>query len=244
MIALLSPAKTLNEDPVFVAKTRPRFLSQANELAELLKEKDVQDLMELMHLSENLAVQNVHRYQKFQKMNTKAAGWLYRGDVYRGLAIEELSSEDLAWAMDHVRILSGLYGLLKLSDGIRPHRLEMGTRLANPKGATLYDFWGTTIAKALKKEAPDFLVNLASQEYSKVLSPKTLELPMLDVRFLDMRKGQPKIISFYAKEARGAFARWMAQHKPKTKEDLKGFDLLDYQFAEDLSDEGTFSFLR
>lgn len=241
MLFVLSPAKSLDFDSPAstVAHTQPLFVKQAAELIALLREKSPQDIASLMGLSDALAGLNVARYQawspKFTAKNAKQAVLAFNGDVYDGLDAQTLSAEDLAWVQDHVCILSGLYGVLRPLDLMQPYRLEMGTALANARGKDLYAFWGTQIADYLQQrlaaDATPVLVNLASQEYFKSVAKKALKARVVDCVFEDFKGGQYKIISFYAKRARGLMARYCATHRVSLPEQLKGFDSEGYAFC-------------
>lgn len=165
--------------------------------------------------------------------------------MFNGLAIDEFDASDLDYAEDHLRILSGLYGILRLRDGIKPYRLEMGTRLVTDKGNDLYEFWGNKVSKELvKSPQADLLVNLASKEYSRVLHLPALPIPVLTVEFMEIRSGKPVGIPLFSKKARGLMARYMAKTKAAVKEDLKSFDYEGYTFSEELSDDWTYVFTR
>jgi cytoplasmic iron level regulating protein YaaA (DUF328/UPF0246 family) len=241
MLFVLSPAKSLNFDPVSadVPHTQPLFVKQASELIAVLKQKSPQEVASLMSLSDTLAGLNVARYaawtSKFTAKNAKQAVLAFDGDVYDGLDAKSLTTDELAWAQDHLCILSGLYGVLRPLDYMQPFRLEMGTRLVNAKGKDLYPFWGAQIADYLnlrfKGEKAPVLVNLASVEYFKSVDKKVLKARVVDCVFEDFKDGQYKIISFYAKRARGLMARYAATHRLTTPEPLQGFDLDGYAFA-------------
>jgi cytoplasmic iron level regulating protein YaaA (DUF328/UPF0246 family) len=241
MLFLLSPAKSLNFDTPAGAlpHTQPLFVRQSAELIALLRQKSPQEIASLMKLSDKLAGLNVARYQawspKFTAKNAKQAVLAFDGDVYDGLDAKSLTTQDLAWAQDHLCILSGLYGVLRPLDYMQPYRLEMGTKLANARGKDLYQFWGSQIANYLNTRlAADMtpvLVNLASQEYFKSVDKKTLRARVVDCVFEDFKDGQYKIISFYAKRARGLMARFAATQRLSLPEQLQGFDLDGYAFA-------------
>jgi cytoplasmic iron level regulating protein YaaA (DUF328/UPF0246 family) len=241
MLFLLSPAKSLNFDTPAGAlpHTQPLFVRQSAELIALLRQKSPQEIASLMKLSDKLAGLNVARYQawspKFTAKNAKQAVLAFDGDVYDGLDAKSLTTQDLAWAQDHLCILSGLYGVLRPLDYMQPYRLEMGTKLANARGKDLYQFWGSQIADYLNTRlAADMtpvLVNLASQEYFKSVDKKTLRARVVDCVFEDFKDGQYKIISFYAKRARGLMARFAATQRLSLPEQLQGFDLDGYAFA-------------
>jgi len=253
MLLVLSPAKTLDfETPCNKEASYPKFQKEALELIGVLKEKSPEDIQNLMDLSENLAELNVHRYQKFAKAKNskraKQAVYAFKGDVYLGLEAEELSDEDILYAQDHVRILSGLYGILKPLDLIQPYRLEMGTRLAFDDFRTLYAYWADKLSKELNKQAKKLrdktLVNLASQEYFKAVDLKALKMNVIDVEFLDNKNGQYKIISFFAKKARGLMAQYIIKNQVETIEGLQGFDYEGYWFDTESSTANKLIFKR
>lgn len=240
MLFLLSPAKALDYDtPVGdVPHTQPVFVKQAAALIDILKDQSPQDIASLMSLSDALASLNVARYQawrpKFTAQNSKQAVLAFNGDVYEGLDAKTLKPKDLAWAQDHVAILSGLYGVLRPLDWMQPYRLEMGTALPNGQGNTLYKFWGSQIAdylnQRLRGEAEPLIVNLASQEYFKSVDRKVLKARVVECVFEDFKGGKYKVISFNAKRARGLMTRFAVTHQIKTPKGLEGFNLEGYQF--------------
>lgn len=247
MLLVLSPAKTLDfETPCDKEASYPKFQKEALELIGVLKEKSPEEIQELMDLSENLAELNVDRYRNFAKSkNTKRAKqavYAFQGDVYQGLEAEELSNEDILYAQDHLRILSGIYGLLRPLDLIQPYRLEMGTRLAFDDHKTLYNYWADKIVsqvnRDLKKQGDQVLINLASQEYFKAIDRPALKAKVVDVDFLDFKNGKYKVISFWAKKARGLMAQYIIKHRVESVEGLQGFDSEGYLFsAEDSTDD-------
>ena len=239
MLFLLSPAKALDYDtPVdaSVPHTQPLFVKEAAALIDLLQTKSPQEVASLMDLSDKLAALNVARYQawspKFTAKNAKQAVLAFNGDVYEGLDAASLKPKDLDWAQDHVAILSGLYGVLRPLDWMQPYRLEMGTALANPKGANLYKYWGSQIAQHLNErlqgEKAPVIVNLASQEYFKSVDRKVLQARVIECVFEDYKGGKCKVISFLAKRARGLMARYAITHRVKTPQGLEGFNLEGY----------------
>lgn len=246
MLFLLSPAKALDYTrplPDKLPHTLPAFIPEAQALIDILRQRSPAEVAALMKLSDPLAALNVARYAAWQSdftaENARQALFAFNGDVYEGLDAWSLGLDDLAWAQEHVRTLSGLYGVLRPLDWMQPYRLEMGTRLANPHGSTLYAYWGSRIAQALNdqqaQEAAPVVINLASQEYFKAVDLKTLRAPVVECVFEDCKGGQYKIISFYAKRARGLMARWAIQHRVRTPEQLQGFDLEGYAFTAALS---------
>ena len=238
MLLLLSPAKSLDYDTPAgnVPHTQPLFTKQSAELIKLLRAYSPQQISELMDLSDALAGLNVARYQawtpKFTAKNSKQAVLAFNGDVYDGLDARTLQAEDLGWAQEHVCILSGLYGVLRPLDWMQPYRLEMGTSLANPKGKTLYKFWGPQIADYLNErqtgEKAPVIVNLASQEYFKAVDTKVLKARVIECVFEDWKNGQYKVISFFAKRARGLMARYVVTKRITTPKQLEKFNLDGY----------------
>lgn len=254
MLTLLSPAKTLDYDTPASTSTRsePRFLDQSSELIDLLRRYSVEEISGLMGLSEKLAALNVGRYSDWQlpfdDSNAKQAVLAFKGDVYTGLDAETLSQEDLEYSQTHLRILSGLYGVLRPLDLMQPYRLEMGTRLENPKGKDLYHYWGASLTDSLNEELATHdnktLVNLASNEYFKAVQPKQLVGELITPVFKDEKNGKYKIISFYAKKARGLMARFMIQHRIDNAEELKDFNVAGYRYSAEDSKAGTWVFTR
>lgn len=253
MIAIVSPAKSLDfENKVDAPRTKPRFFDHSKVLLETLKQKNESDLQGLMDISDNLATLNVERYQNFStrhtKQNSKQSLFAFQGDVYQGLRADDFVKEDIDFAQDHLRILSGLYGLLRPLDAIQPYRLEMGTQLKVNEFANLYEFWGDIIAKAinqdLKKQGDNILVNLASQEYFKSINKRALKATVIDIEFKDFKNGKFKIISFFAKRARGLMSRYIIKNRISDINELKGFDQEGYYFDEESSSEQHFAFKR
>lgn len=254
MYFVISPAKKLNEKKVNLTRkhTQPELLTQARQLIPVLKQLAPHDIAELMGISDKLAVQNAERFNDWQPPftleNAKQAVYLFNGDVYEGLDATTLSPEALNYIQLHLGILSGLYGLLKPLDLIQPYRLEMGTKLANEHGKDLYAFWGNTITYTVEKNmqaAHDkVLINLASQEYFKAIQPSKLSAPVITPVFKDQKNGTYKIISFYAKRARGLFVRYAAQNKISEPDQLKNFDCEDYYFDKASSTDKEWVFLR
>ena len=258
MILVISPAKALDYEtpPTTATFTQPDFLDHAAELIEVLREKSPAQIAELMSLSDPLSSLNVARYaswsRPFAPDNAKQAVLAFNGDVYEGLDAKSLSAADLAWAQDHLRILSGLYGVLRPLDLMQAYRLEMGTRLANPRGKNLYEFWGERITDELNRllareedaGSERVLVNLASDEYFKSVKPKKLKGRIVTPVFEDWKGGRYKIISFYAKRARGLMSRYVITRRIDEVEALQGFDAEGYAFAADASDADTLVFRR
>lgn len=245
MLFLLSPAKSLDFEPAAAAvpHTEPLFVNQSAKLIKVLKTKAPQEIASLMDLSDNLAALNVARYQawssKFTAMNAKQAMLAFDGDVYDGLVAKTLKPAQLNWAQDHVCILSGLYGVLRPLDWMQAYRLEMGTSLITDSGKNLYQFWGAQLSEYLNSrlamDRTPVVVNLASQEYFKAVDKKVLKARVIECVFEDWKSGQYKIISFFAKRARGLMARFAIEHKIGTPAGLKKFDVDGYQFAPEAS---------
>jgi cytoplasmic iron level regulating protein YaaA (DUF328/UPF0246 family) len=235
-----------------VPHTQPLFIPQAAELIDILKKKSPQQIASLMSLSDTLAGLNVARYQawvpKSTAKNAKQAVLAFNGDVYEGLDAKSLPVDDLKWLQDHVCILSGLYGVLRPLDYMQPYRLEMGTKLATPQGKDLYQFWGAQISDYLNvrlhKNAAPVVVNLASQEYFRAVDCKALQARVVKCVFQEYRSGQYKIISFYAKRARGLMARYAAMHRLTKPKQLEGFDAEGYAFDAAASEPDRLVFRR
>jgi cytoplasmic iron level regulating protein YaaA (DUF328/UPF0246 family) len=254
MLMLISPAKSLDETPrpekLFASESA--FLAQAQTLMRQLRELDPAALSSLMHISDDLAQLNFERNQAWLKPTSndgvsKQALLMFKGDVYQGLDASTLDQAGLDYAQAHVRILSGLYGLLRPLDLMRPYRLEMGTRFANEKGKDLYAFWGDQITECLNQtfeEAGKPIVNLASNEYFKAVKAKNLNSDVVTPIFKDLKSGQYKIVSFYAKKARGLMVRYAIDKQVEQVEDLKYFDYAGYRFAPALSNEKDWVFTR
>lgn len=254
MLMVISPAKTLDYDtpPTTLRFTQPEHLDHAQALISQLRDMSPQQIGELMHLSDKLAALNVARYgswdSDFTPGNAKQALLAFKGDVYTGLDANELTEEDLDFAQHHLRMLSGLYGVLRPLDLMQPYRLEMGTKLANPRGKDLYAFWGERISEwlneALAAQGDDVLLNLASKEYFSAVKRKALNARVIDVDFKDMKNGQYKIISFYAKKARGLMSRFVIKERVQDPEQLKDFDYDGYRYCPDSSAPDHLVFLR
>ncbi|ABM19574.1 MULTISPECIES: peroxide stress protein YaaA [Marinobacter] len=253
MLMIISPAKTLDyESPLATeTHTQPDFLDDACELIDQLKELEPHQVSNLMSISDKLGQLNAERFQTwhtpFTPDNARQAVLAFKGDVYTGLDAESFSNEDFSFAQKHLRILSGLYGLLKPLDLMQPYRLEMGTRFENTRGKDLYAFWGSKITEALNQllaSDDKVLVNLASNEYFKSVQKKHLDARLVTPQFKDWKNGQYKMISFYAKKARGLMCRYAIQNRITQADDLKGFNLDGYYFSEDQSDNNNWVFLR
>ena len=253
MLMLLSPAKTLDfETPAPTTETsKPALLREASTLAKLMKTKSEQDLAGMMKISPKLAALNHERFQTWTPARgaLKQSLFAFRGDVYQGLQADTFSTQDIRFAQKHLRMLSGLYGLLKPLDLIKPYRLEMGTRLGNQRGADLYDFWQVALAKKLLEDldsqAKPVVINLASNEYFKAVDVSALgQVQIINPVFKDTSNGRLKIISFFAKRARGAMANFVIKQRIKQPEKLKTFDTDGYQYQPDLSTETDWVFAR
>jgi cytoplasmic iron level regulating protein YaaA (DUF328/UPF0246 family) len=255
MLSIISPAKKLLEQPKIVINPASELLFQGKSttLVNLLQSMTVADIANLMSLSENLAKLNFERYQDFNfKGSTQQpsgqAIFLFQGDVYQSLDAASLTTKDLNYAQAHLAILSGLYGLVRPLDLIQPYRLEMGTKLANPAGNDLYAFWQNTVTdyinQLLENHKNPLLINLASNEYSKVVNKKNLKYPMVTVHFKETKNGQLKSIGIFAKKARGAMARYMIEHQVDSLDGLLDFTELDYRYQASLSSEKEIVFAR
>ncbi len=254
MLIVLSPAKTLdyNTAPVTDRHSMPEFLSQSKRLVDRMREFDAPALSELMSISDPLAALNVARFARWRRPlrpgSARQAVLAFAGDVYEGLSAPTLEPEALDWAQSHVRILSGLYGLLRPLDLMLPYRLEMGTRVSNERGRDLYAFWGQRLARALARELDGHehpvLINLASNEYFKAVAPKALRHRVVQPIFQEQRAGVWKVISFSAKRARGTMTRYAIEHRIEDPERLKAFDGEGYRFDAQASDAGRWYFRR
>jgi hypothetical protein len=254
MLMVVSPAKDLDYQTAApaVEVTMPALLADSAELMKVCRTLTPLQLSELMHISDKLAGLNAARFTQWQlpftPENAKAALFAFNGDVYQGLAATTLAVDDLAYAQQHLRILSGLYGVLRPLDLMQPYRLEMGTKLANSRGKDLYQFWGSIVTDNLNQQLEQVqasvLLNLASQEYFKAVKPKQLARPVLDVQFKDFKNGDYKIISFFAKKARGLMARYVIEQRIDQVDGLKDFALEGYQFSPAQSSSAQLVFLR
>ena len=254
MLAIISPAKTLDFESAVknFPVSQPHFTDYSEQLIEVCRKLSPQDLSSLMSISDKLAGLNAARFAEWTKIhnenNSRAALFAFKGDVYTGLDADSLSEDDVAFAQSHLRMLSGLYGLLKPLDLMQPYRLEMGTKLANPKGKDLYAFWGNVITQAIQQaideQGDNVLVNLASDEYYKSVKENQLKAKIIKPVFLDNKNGKYKVISFYAKKARGLMCRYLIQNRLTEIEQLKEFDLGGYWFDSASSTETEFVFKR
>ena len=255
MLILLSPAKTLDYDSALptVTATEPRFLSHSVELIEQLQNFSEAEIEELMKISPKLSALNAQRFQQWGQRHDASTGarpclFAFKGDVYQGLDAYSLSTNDIQKAQQSLRILSGLYGILKPLDFMHPYRLEMGTRLENARGKNLYEFWGDipteSLNQELEKKSNPAVINLASNEYFSVIREKTLKAPVITPVFKDWKNDKYKIISFHAKKARGLMAAWAIQNDIQTPEGLEDFSEAGYRYSQKDSTETTLTFLR
>ena len=254
MLLLISPAKTLDyETPATTAEfSTPGFLADSQALIDQLRELTPPQISRLMGISDKLGDLNFARFHSWQVPfsadNAKQAVLAFKGDVYTGLEAEQMSEQDLQWAQQHLRILSGLYGVLKPLDLMQPYRLEMGTRFENSRGKNLYEFWGDKITTALNDElqaqGSATVINLASNEYFKAVKPKALNADIITPVFKDWKNDKYKIISFYAKKARGMMSRYIIENRIEEPEGIKQFDTAGYQYNEALSSAREWVFTR
>lgn len=252
MKLVLSPAKSLDfESKLPTTKsTEGQFLSDSERINKLLKKKSAKSLSKLMSISPALGQLNYERNQDWQlpftKENARPAVYAFNGDVYRGLDVYSLDLKKIDALQDTVRILSGLYGVLKPLDLIQPYRLEMGTKLPIGKNKNLYEFWKKKVTQAVNDELEDneIFLNLASNEYFKVIDTKILKVPVIDIDFKELKNGNYKTIGIFAKLARGLMARYIIDTNAKTLDDIKGFNLENYRFHEQLSKDNSLVFTR
>lgn len=252
MLTVISPAKSLDWDPVDVTATQPDFQEDAVRLAKTSRGLTLGALKDLMSISDDLARLNRDRFKAFEADPsddvTKPAALAFNGDTYQGLEAKTLSDPDMEYAQDRLRILSGLYGLLRPLDAIQPYRLEMGSRLKTRRGKSLYDYWGTTLSKALnalgEEQNTNFIVNCASQEYWGAADTKALKLDVITPVFMEIKDDHPRIVSFFAKRARGAMARHIIEHRVTDMDGIQQFTAGGYAFDPDLSAPNKPVFLR
>jgi cytoplasmic iron level regulating protein YaaA (DUF328/UPF0246 family) len=254
MIITLSPSKGQDfETPAPIKKhSKPADLKDSALLIKELKKIKIDDLQELMDVSNDLAQLNVGRYKRFKTpftaKNSKQAIFAFKGDVYSGIDIDTFTTEDFDYAQSHLRILSGLYGCLRPLDLIQPYRLEMKTRLANPRGENLYQFWGDGITAslntALKKQQEPVLVNLASNEYFKSVRPKLLEGRLLNINFKETKQGKTRVVAIFAKRARGMMADYILRNRIESPAGIRKFRQGGYRFSKELSDDKQWTFER
>ncbi|SMP08082.1 peroxide stress protein YaaA [Shimia sagamensis] len=252
MLVVISPAKRLNWDPVAGPTTSPEFQEDAVRLVKTARNLTLTELRKLMDLSPDLAKLNRDRFKAFEAVPgaevTRPAVHAFAGDTYVGLNAASLEQDEMNWAQDHLRILSGLYGVLRPLDAMQPYRLEMGSRLKTRRGKSLYDYWRQVPAKALRDQADeiktDTLVNCASQEYFGAVDPGALKLRVITPVFMEDRNGSAKIVSFFAKKARGSMARYIIHNRLQDAEGLKDFDYGGYRYQPDMSEGDRWVFLR
>jgi len=254
MLVVISPAKTLDyETPASTTSfSIPDYLDESAELIDGLRQLSPPEVSELMGISAKLGDLNFGRYlnwqREFTQENAKQSVLAFKGDVYTGLDAENLSEEQLQWAQGHLRILSGLYGLLRPLDLMQAYRLEMGTKFSNTRGKNLYEFWGNKITEGLnrelKKENSQILINLASNEYFKSVKPSNLNAEIITPVFKDWKNNKYKIISFYAKKARGFMSRYIIEHKIEDPEKIKQFDVVGYVYNPAMSSAREWVFTR
>ncbi|PCJ18074.1 MAG: hypothetical protein COB02_05935 [Candidatus Cloacimonadota bacterium] len=249
MLCVLSPAKTLDFDITSHSiKSEIIFKKECLQLITTMKKQSIEDISGLMKVSEKIATLNYQRYQKysknFEEPQAKTAIKVFKGDVYIGLDSQSLNNDDLIFSQSSIRILSGLYGLIKPLDLIQAYRLEMGISLKHKETNNLYQFWGDKITKAINNEESEYLINLASNEYFKSIKQKDLKAKLINIHFKDTKNGKLKVISFFAKKARGMMARYIVQEKISDPSHLKDFISGDYKFDSNLSSESDFVFTR
>lgn len=254
MIILLSPSKTLDfQNPAAVDDfTQPDFIDESEKLIKTLRNKSQKALRDLMSISKDLAKLNSERYNSWSRPfapdNAKQSIYAFRGDVYDGLKVDEYNEEDVAFAQDHVRILSGLYGLLRPLDLIQPYRLEMGTKLKTRRGKNLYEFWGKSLTKTLNQELAEsenpVVINLASNEYFSALQREKIKSPVIDIYFKELRDGEYKNITLFMKQARGLLTSYIVQNRITEPDKIKDFDWERYSFNQELSNEKEYYFTR
>lgn len=253
MILVISPSKTLDfSGKTFGKHTNPDCLDESQKLIAILRKFKVKDISELMDLSEKLSQLNWQRYRDFtlpfSEENARQAIYAFKGDVYDGLAVDGFSARDIIYAQSHLRIISGLYGLLKPLDLIQPYRLEMGTKLTNKNGKDLYKFWGDKITakvnEALEKDGSNILVNLASEEYFKAVNKKLLQGNIITPVFKEKKGTAYKIVSFFAKKARGMMAGYILKNRIENEGGIKHFNEDGYKFSASLSNESELVFIR
>lgn len=254
MLALISPAKTLDYETVLPTEkfTQPRLLDHSQELIEVASKLSASEIASLMSVSEKIATLNAERFRDWQPefnfANARQAIFAFKGDVYTGLNAYQLEKQDIDYAQKHLRMLSGLYGLLRPLDLMMPYRLEMGTKLKNTRGNNLYEFWGNTITETINTDLAqaesELLVNIASDEYYKSVKESKIKAEIIKPVFLDQKNGKYKVISFYAKKARGLMARYLLENKIERAEDIKSFNTEGYYFDAESSLKGELVFKR
>ena len=249
MLAVISPSKTQDFEPAQIdVFTQTRQIEQSQVLVDLLKDKTQGDIASLMSISDKLSKLNFDRFQTFSTpftlSNAKQALLAFKGDVYNGIDASSLSLDDFEFAQGHLRMLSGLYGVIRPLDLIQPYRLEMGTKLKNSQGKNLYEFWGDQISQVLNEDEPDVIINLASNEYFKGIDKKSLNAKIINIVFKELKNDVYKIIGIYAKRARGLMVNYMIKNRLTEPELLKSFNVEGYQFRQEMSDDLTWVFTR
>lgn len=249
MLAVISPSKSQDFAncgcEVF---SHTRQIDKSTELVNILKTKNITEISKLMSISEKLATLNFHRFQNFSTpfnlKNAKQAIFAFKGDVYNGIEAQSFNSDNLQFAQNKVRILSGLYGVIRPLDLIQPYRLEMGTKLVNNKGKNLYEFWHNDVSKVLNKDEDEVIINLASAEYFKAIDKKTLKAKIIDIVFKEEKNGVYKVIGLFAKRARGMMINYIVKNNINNAEELKNFVTKGYKFREDFSNDSKWVFTR
>lgn len=253
MIVLLSPAKSLDFSPIENSiRTEIRFQEETNDLIKILKKKKVNEIRKLMNVSDKIANLNFERFQefseKFTPINSKQSIFAFTGDVYKGLEAETLSNDELEFTQNHLRILSGLYGVLRPMDAMQPYRLEMGTRMPAKRKKNLYEFWGDKLINIINADAKTSnsksILNLASNEYAKAVNFKKSDVPVYSANFKEYRGDDLKFISFNAKKARGFMSKFVIQNKITDVENVKSFDTEGYSYSEEHSSDKEFIFVK
>ena len=249
MLAVISPSKTQDFEPAQIdVFTQTRQIEQSQVLVDLLKDKTQGDIASLMSISDKLSKLNFDRFQTFSTpftlSNAKQALLAFKGDVYNGIDASSLSLDDFEFAQGHLRMLSGLYGVIRPLDLIQPYRLEMGTKLKNSQGKNLYEFWGDQISQVLNEDESEVIINLASNEYFKGIDKKSINAKIVNIAFKELKNDTYKIIGIYAKRARGLMVNYMIKNRLTDPELLKGFNVEGYQFRQTMSDDLTWVFTR
>ena len=249
MLAVISPSKTQDFEPAQIdVFTQTRQIEQSQVLVDLLKDKTQGDIASLMSISDKLSKLNFDRFQTFSTpftlSNAKQALLAFKGDVYNGIDASSLSLDDFEFAQGHLRMLSGLYGVIRPLDLIQPYRLEMGTKLKNSQGKNLYEFWGDQISQVLNEDESEVIINLASNEYFKGIDKKSINAKIINIAFKELKNDTYKIIGIYAKRARGLMVNYMIKNRLTEPELLKDFNVEGYQFRQAMSDDLTWVFTR
>jgi cytoplasmic iron level regulating protein YaaA (DUF328/UPF0246 family) len=249
MLAVISPSKTQDFEPAQISVfTQTRQIEQSQVLVDLLKDKTQDDIASLMSISDKLSKLNFDRFQTFSTpftlSNAKQALLAFKGDVYNGIDAPSLSLDDFEFAQGHLRMLSGLYGVIRPLDLIQPYRLEMGTKLKNSQGKNLYEFWGDQISQVLNEDESEVIINLASNEYFKGIDKKSINAKIINIAFKELKNDTYKIIGIYAKRARGLMVNYMIKNRLTEPELLKDFNVEGYQFRQAMSDDLTWVFTR